>query len=301
MPNLLCKADYLSSSDVDGFITYLVGLLDGDLEFSHAYRVRDARLPEHHRARLNVDRRLQFCSLESAFNNYWWANSDYDENKQALERVQEIVRETIDVKGTERPDAVLNALREVLGWGAGYRRTKLYTANLKWASDRADSLAERLRAGREAMVSDTPNLAVFDPRQEGCARMNAGYTKYYALACEDVVIYDGRVGAALGLLARHFCKASKLPRVPHQLQFGWGAQSGKNPLNRNPSDSEFSFGRLPVEGAIWAAWNIKANWVLSSARRRAQAKWCKGDDGLRRIEAALFVIGYEIPMSNEAG
>ena len=41
--------------------------------------------------------------------------------------------------------------------------------------------------------------------------MNAGFEKIYSVLLDGCVIYDGRVGAALGLLARQFCEASELP------------------------------------------------------------------------------------------
>ena len=36
--------------------------------------------------------------------------------------------------------------------------------------------------------------------------MNSGFTKIYSLYIDDFIIYDSRVGAALGFLVRCYCE-----------------------------------------------------------------------------------------------
>ena len=63
--------------------------------------------------------------------------------------------------------------------------------------------------------------------------------KIYSLLCDDCVIYDGRVGAALGLLTRQFCEATGHTEVPSALEFAFGtpkeARNTKNTKMRDPS------------------------------------------------------------------
>lgn len=290
----ISKASYLENDAVQGFTEYLTELING-ASFVHSFKIRDKKLPKNDPR--TKSKTFTMDSLEAAFNGYWWDKEGYEVNAQKLNTVQRIVRSAMNVTSDAKanPEA-LRALREVLKWGAGGTSQKLYTANEKWAINQANCLANSLRMGCSEMSSDTPNLEVFKPSKASTyARMNAGFTKYYALACDDVIIYDGRVGAALGLLAKEFCKKHKLKDLPESLAFRWGNQSGTNPLNRNPSDGVYVFSKLPAEGVAWAEWNIKANWILRTALESSKAQWCSGSDGLRRIEAALFVTGYAIP------
>jgi hypothetical protein len=285
---------YLNLDNVKAFTHYLVELINGSVLIDHTITIRDRKLPLNHPGFKN--KRFQMSSLEEAFNGYWWNKEGYKENANKLKKVQEIVRNAMKVNSAS---VTLEALREVLAWGAGGTGQRLYTANLAWAIRQKNLLNKSLSMACTVMSSKSPDLRVFKPTKTASyARMNAGFTKYYALACDDVIIYDGRVGAALGLLAKEFCKRQGIKNLPEELSFRWGAQNGKKPLNRNPSDVYYRFPKLPAEGAVWAEWNMKANWILTTALKYTKADWCNGSDGLRKIEAALFVIGYSIVPSD---
>src|SRR5947209_5643062 len=60
-----------------------------------------------------------------------------------------------------------------------------------------------------------------DPTSE--CRMNAGFVKTYSVLLDYCVIYDGRVGAALGLLVRQFCEETNRGVVASTLTFAFGA------------------------------------------------------------------------------
>jgi hypothetical protein len=40
--------------------------------------------------------------------------------------------------------------------------------------------------------------------------------------------------------------------------------------------------------------NIHANWILCAAISKAGMIWCAGADGFRRVEGALFMLGYDL-------
>ncbi len=291
------KTEYLGLELVTRFTDYIATLLDG-APFHHEFAIRDRPLPRGYSDRFLRDGRLTIHSLKDAFDRYWWDGGDFAKNKEKLDKVASTVDHAMALEkqgGGGAADECLDSIHEVLKWGAGGTTTKLYTANIKWARDRVKTIVERVRDGRRQMTSDDPIVERFS-RVDG-PRMNAGFTKYYSLACgNDVIIYDGRVGGALGLLVREFCKSIDCKTVPPELSFLWGDQNSENPLNRNPSTEPYLFRKLPGKGgAEWARVNILANWVLGSAVAKSKAKWCQGGDGLRRVEAALFTIGYEIP------
>ena len=287
---------YLNTTIVKSFTFFLTNLMNGS-KLNHCIIIRDPKIPEND---IRKENSLFFInSLETAFTGYWWNRGNFELNAQKLLEVQLDVRSALKCSSSNNVNEVaFDALRKVLNWGAGGTGQKLYQANEAWAKSYKSNLYQSLKIGCLAMTSCKPNLSVFNPNTETVyARMNAGLTKFYALACDNVVIYDGRVGAALGYLVKLFCKENLISEVPNELSFRWGAQSGKNPLNRNPSDAKLVFHKLPAGGPVWAENNIKANWILRSAIENSNAKWCSGPDGLRRVEAALFVIGYSMPVS----
>ena len=289
------KQQYLAWPEVVKFTTFLSEVIKGKTHLNHHINIRDRRVPAGMKKG-----RLQIDSLQQAFENYWWDRERFDVNAKKLEKVQKIVRDAIDMESAiDGTRHALGALHAVLEWGAGGTGQKLYTSNMAWARNAGDSITRRLAIGRQIMSDDDPNVTPFD--DDDGPRMNAGVTKYYSLACDGVLIYDGRVGAALGYLVREFCISHGLVLVPEPLSFRWGAQNSSLPhaaLNRDPSLGNFNFHRLPPSGkSKWATWNIHANWVIQAAREQANADWCGGPGGLRRIEAALFVIGYELPES----
>lgn len=298
---LLDKEKYLSDPMVSDFVSYLVKVLKGGISVNHCITIRDLDLP-----RPDLLKRSRGCvwkidTLEDAFKGYWWDRQGYTANANILTPVQTGARVAANVgAGSHANQGNLNALKDVLRWGAGGVGLKLYKSNVQRAVGWGASISQRLAVGRRAMISSAPDTFDFHAANPNGAWMNAGFTKYYALACDDVIIYDGRVGAALGLLVRKFCLQNGLSCVPDELSFMWGSQTGENPLPRDPSQGPYRFPKLNGQQPHrWAEWNIKANWVLVKAQHVAGAAWCHStlSDGLRRIEAALFTIGYELGTS----
>lgn len=288
------KHEYLKLPKVDDFIQYLIEKLSERNNFFHTFKVRDNRIPSLHI--LNKKRELKITSLEDAFDKYWWDRGDFKSNKLILDEIQKVVLNAISKSDDgNSSEEYIKSIHKVLEWGAGGTGQRLYTANIAWAKRHSDDLVKRMTSGIEVMSGENPDTSVFS-RGDG-PRMNAGFTKYYSLACKNVVIYDGRVGAALGLLVRDFCLKNRISSVPAELAFRWGAQNGKNPLNRNPSINEYVFKSLPATGgAVWAECNIKANWILKAAKDCvSKTAWCGGEDGIRKIESSLFTLGYSIP------
>ncbi|MDH0865857.1 hypothetical protein [Mitsuaria sp. GD03876] len=299
---VLYKRTYLSQEPVIGFIEFLRGLVAGaPLPAAHVFSVRDRKLYVGYAFLVQQTqgaRGLRIDSLEGAFDRYWWNRGNFAANDEVLKALREEVLTALDTQGTDeqRLDAHLSAICAVLRWGAGGTGLKLYRENMRWARENASTLVRRIRLARDAIDADVVDLSVFGG-DEG-ARMNAGYTKLFALACRASIIYDGRVGAALGLLTRMFCTAQKLSTVPEELAFRWGGQTSTGrflPLPRNPSRGPLAFPALNTSDRIWARWNVQANWILGEVQQGADADWCRGPDGLRRIEAALFTIGYHLP------
>jgi len=124
--------------------------------------------------------------------------------------------------------------------------------------------------------------------------MNAGFTKIYSLLIDDFIIYDGRVGAALGLLVRKYCEQLNLPCIPPLLRFAYG--KARNSARRDPSSSRYNFPVLANSSSKHTQNNLKANWLLKEVVETKQSKFnlLQPSKQLRALESALFMIGYDV-------
>ena len=108
-----------------------------------------------------------------------------------------------------------------------------------------------------------------------------------------------RVGRAArahtaGYLVRLHCENAGLKEVPEPLSFRW--QPGRGIHNRNPSDSSLRFRQLNASAPRqWAECNVQAAWILGALAREGRFGTLPRCRRLRALEAALFMIGYELP------
>lgn len=125
---------------------------------------------------------------------------------------------------------------------------------------------------------------------------NSGFTKIHSLIIDDFVIYDSRVAAALGMLVFMFCKDTGKTSIPVELQFAHGG-SRKNPNSindrRDPSSGVFKFPPINSSHTVHVINNIKANWLLKKVVEKSNSNFVS----LRQLEAALFMIGYDVQCS----
>lgn len=130
--------------------------------------------------------------------------------------------------------------------------------------------------------------------------MNSGFTKIYSLFLDNFIIYDGRVGAALGLLVSSFCKENELSNIPQSLILAYGdarptkLDTGLN--RRNPSLEIYQFPRLANNALRNTEYNLKANWLLKEIIEKTDTKFKKLDESiqLRAFKSSLFMIGYNV-------
>ncbi|KXU87154.1 hypothetical protein CR51_36075 [Caballeronia megalochromosomata] len=313
------RSAYLHEPYVAGFVTFLSELITGAVPLAVSVGFSKSQLYAGFTDRFPGDTKnrdgggpvhIVFArTLKDLFAMYWWDGKDFDQTYTALEVARTAIRTAIEgEQGGHRLDLALQASHEVMKWGFGEDR-RAYRANMNWAKRQKEGLVQALRVGREALIGDNPSIEVFgnDVHQDrvahgemGAPRMNAGWTKYFALALPGHIIYDGRVGAALGFLVRRYLE--RLPEherpagVPEALAFLWGDGVGGGKL-RDPSDGPYQFSKLyggRYGSKSWARVNVWANWVLAEARERATAAWCAGPHGLRALEAALFMLGYDL-------
>lgn len=120
--------------------------------------------------------------------------------------------------------------------------------------------------------------------------MNSATTKLFAAAdpAGAILIFDGRVGAALCLLARRFLELRGVAGpVPLDLVFYWGPHASI-PGIRDPSTPQFSFRNINQVS------NLQRSQASQRANRVAQLLQAKAGVAPEDLERALFMVGYTV-------
>lgn len=112
------------------------------------------------------------------------------------------------------------------------------------------------------------------------------------------MMYDGRVGAALGLLARIYLEKCGEKIVQQELPFRWGRPASGPIAKRNPSLGGFVFAELPYPSSDRRASLIRAELVRVTGQIIRQAVEKLRDQNItvsiQEFEKALFMIGYDV-------
>ena len=268
---------YLLDSSVEAFIDWLRPHVRGDCPFQHEYTMSRPRCD------------WSCNSIWEAYEKYWWPlpndrrTGSFEANQGKLDRLAADVRRARDC---DDQDGFIKAASDILRWGGV---TSSNADTLRKLDGMA--LSEFRRASRllDPSHADTSRL-------DGVRYMNAGWTKVYALMLDGFPIYDGRVGAAMGYLVQQYCTRAGLRKVPPLLCFRWGAARGDH--NRNPSMDSLRFPGLTYDNPRrWAECNIWAAWILGEVCREGKFGGLVQRRQLRALEAALFMLGYELPTS----
>jgi hypothetical protein len=231
--------------------------------------------------------RSWWCSsLRDAAINYSWSNysgGSFEHLSAALQAAMH--------SGNSLYVAVVCC--KILDWGGVRHRPK--AARLDWLIDAhiAGSLIPDVKMGVAALRSPSasPLAPIFGAHYPKMP-MTSGTTKIFAAAAmsflrgfsgveQDVIIFDGRVGAALGLIARRLAHGG----VPAHLRFPWGHQSSRNPScahQRFPSMASLS-DMQRAEFARLAGESIQQ--VIGTYGPSSQ---------FVEAEKALFMVGYDV-------
>ncbi|WP_448196926.1 hypothetical protein [Pseudomonas putida] len=276
---------YKDRAEVKAFIEWLAELLGSNREVKHGYTNRQTA------------KRWQFSSLHDAYAQYEWhhpgvphlnisAGSCAVSNAQALDAL------AVDLGAATCDDTMLRGTQATMCWGG--------------VSARNNPWLEENRVGLAAMFEQVAQVLrqgdLDSPEFFSDLRFNAGMTKVYSLMCENFIIYDSRVAAALGWLVMRYCGEQKLTALPEGLRFPWApakeAVNATAPKNRDPGvEHEFRFPRLR-RGHHHALWNMRASWVLSEALAHPSAQGSRFHEGagkpVRKLEMGLFMIGYDL-------
>lgn len=296
------KSEYLALPEVMNFVQWLRRLVNGpdSSGFQHSYLIEAKGFS-------SVQVAWSCHSIFNAFENYEWkfsyTNCFTDQQVTGHTYVQSAI--SLDAMRLKLRETVQNGDNEgcyriccmILKWG-GVLGSAI-RGNKKSLSELKPQLTAYLQAVQEYFNTSAALSSSYEVRVNGRAekiRMNAGYTKIYALLCDDFIIYDGRVGGALGLLVRLYLESQSeqlYDKVPEAISFYYGKAKNLK-VNRNPSKDGYVFKALSSLAAVHIRNNIKANWIVSALNLTSQSEFSKQQDPFRAFEAALFMIGYKI-------
>jgi len=244
-------------------------------------------------------------SLKDARTQYKFNGFDLDATNRKVNEISARLQAEMAID-KENCHALHHVCLEVLEWGG------VEGVSSRWLREQCN--AKLLRAKIRDAVSllksgaSSPNFNRFNGND---LVMNSGLTKVYAfLAPDDVVIYDGRIGAAMGLFARRLCKKSglvearfgcgrKTSAIPTILQFPWGdGQAAEG--SRNPSSDPYWFPRLNPGSKNGDSVHANACWQASRVLNQALVSIREQEPEvvLRDLEMGLFMVGYHV---SEAG
>jgi len=159
-------------------------------------------------------------SIYSAFENYSWPfhyvdssgnriyGSSFLESKMVLDECSRILRTSLYLKDE---DACFSACRQIIEWGGVTNKNLDRISRMKNRCDYFNYVIKLLECDIDLEEFTKSDII-----------MNSGFTKIYSLIVQDFIIYDSRVGAALGLLIKCFCEDKQKEKIPEELRFAWG-------------------------------------------------------------------------------
>lgn len=284
VPRMTTKDSFLTDPVVGELSKWLADRFHPSSGWMHSYADR------------KTGTRWRCCGLADAFEQYLWRGKSWSETKVELDRLRHDLRDAVERECTNR---VVEVCEQILHWGG------VSAHNASYLRSRKHALIAELRHLRCVLARNhTPSRSDMLVPAGGPAtecRMNAGFVKIYSLLCEYCVMYDGRVGAALGLVVRQFCDETLRSEVPHLLAFAFGsAKEGSNPKNpkiRNPSRGSLRFPKLRQDSRFHTEQVMRANWLLRRTLEDNAATFREGEDGFHELAAGLFMVGYDLGLA----
>jgi hypothetical protein len=285
------KAAYLCQPDVVAFTTWFGSILTTPLPV--------------HRLLMPARPPITFNGLADALHQYYWAFK-FKEPSSGLSHAgsnfaQSAAALTILASGL---NAALppspSSDSQICGWAVAVMEWGgVSNGNVKWLKARQVGLAAHVSATRRLLSANDDDMVTLNA---GISRFNAGMTKVYSLIVDGFIIYDSRVAGALAWFVLKWAQEKKLMAVPESLALrclpAKEALDTNNPKLRNPSYEKYQF-KWINRPAQHAHWNMRASWLLSAAIAAAgkQTHAFGGSNGLRALEAALFMWGYDLAHS----
>lgn len=282
------KTSYLAQADVRDFIDWFACHLSPHSRLGHHY-VKPGK------------KQVEFGNLADALAKYDWpfsvtwpdgtatAGSTFHDNKAVLASLKTQLGAAIDSEDDAR---VCAAAVAVMQWGG------VTAGNALWLRRNQVGLAKLIAGVAATLTQENDEHAAFTPD----LRFNAGMTKVYSLLLDNFIIYDSRVAAALAWFVMVWILDNGRASIPEELNFPcMPAKEGFNPevrKIRNPGVGKLAFQKMNNRPLLHAQSNLRASWLIEAALKEARDKDRLDAqfqaEGVRGVEAALFMWGYDL-------
>jgi hypothetical protein len=285
------KIDFIEDPNVVDFIKWMRVELKGSGRELNRWTSRS------NKASKNRGDELKFQSLYDGFRQFYWSSNDsegnectnFQETEKHLSFLRVKVNESLNKNDTQ---LCVQACKDVLIWGGIDRFMKVAVQIRSLSRKNTPELIEHLKTLKNWLNSDPAPNKPLTSNQTIC--VDSGTTKIYSLLSPSWIIYDGRVGTALGLLVNHWAYDKKIhpTDIPVILRFSHGREAKRNP--------NFYRKRIfPVmdNTNLRLTHNLYANWLLAEVLKTddiGDFKNIEAASRLRALEASLFMIGYSV-------
>jgi hypothetical protein len=280
------KDDYLKDINVRSFVKWILPKINGESAFKHGY--------------FDKRRKEKWCcdNVFDAYKKYKWnfksypphdsslgaKMSDFKKSALFLSDRKKRFDESLKNKDSEN---IIKCSNDILKWGG------VTNSNSNKLVSKKDSIIDYFYDVKNRL---NPEQVSLNDKFEDIL-MNSGFTKIYSILIDDFIIYDSRVGAALGLLVSEFLKDNNINSIPETLKFAYGkSRLTKNEHikknRRDPSTNQYIFPCLNGNNLLHTNNNIRANWLLWDIAKNSNFN--NEEFPLRSLEAALFMIGYDV-------
>lgn len=277
------KIAYTTIPEVQKFIEFFADQICG--KFEHQYLIRQT----------GGD---WFCTnIRDAAIKYQWpwrgSGNTLCKNATDLDRLQINLRNALKA---QRSADLVNSSIGVFKWGGVLNGNK----------NRVEA-ESKILVGYYAITISELHLGGDDSRLSNVWNMNAGFSKVYSLLSDGIIMYDSRVGAALGYLVKRCATQQNWKTIPEELLFPYAparnSLTSVNPLNRNPGSFHgVSFPSFSGRPGLQSIYMLRASWIIDAVIEKVK---CIEETDLkcgkiaipehRFIEAGLFMIGYDLP------
>lgn len=263
------------------FINFLADSWNG--EFKHQYIIRDCGWKKYR----NGDAEWSIDNLKSALEQYWW-KGNFEDTELKIKKFRE---DWENAKLQNDLNADSDLVIKIFKWGG------VYNCYTKKSVDDTPDIFKKIK---DSIITLSNDAGETDSFHKHGHYMNSAYTKVYGILDNRFIIYDGRVGAGLGLLARSFLP-TVADKVKHEelvslLAFPFKKEraSKRNyiPLNESSRNASNDFYKFTLLGdhCHHAKWMLRASWITEKVIERLGLPGVSS----REFESALFMVGYHV-------
>ena len=228
-----------------------------------------------------VNGKWSAVGLADAVSKYACSGKDFLENKAELDRLAADLQSAIRQNSSRDVCAILRA---IMHWG-GVDNKHRQRRTFEWIERNGDEISAKLSYAVDLIKDERASLESFDGVN---LIMNSTMTKVVSLADPEqrLVIYDGRIGGALGFFVAKFAEEREIRQhdLADQLLFALDRETKRTPGTKRIHFPVLFGSARDRCHALMVRW---ASQLICLVAEECQAS-------PREIEAALFMWGYNV-------